>query len=152
MEASFVDNGAAVLAVPAHAVDRGGRSLLLEDDTDSVGEAHGVVRRVGGEEKHVALANDDVAEDTIVDDLEHHGALVLIEPLGGLVDVVVGTGVGAADNLDKESGGRGEPGALGITAAKRMERAVLFLSLSFFFLCLYKWRDHMRGGREEMKV
>jgi hypothetical protein len=54
---------------------------------------------VAGQQEHVALADDDVAEDAVVDDLEYHGALVLVEPLGGLVDVVVGTGVGAADDL-----------------------------------------------------
>lgn len=57
------------------------------------------MRRVGGQQEHVALADDDVAKGRAVDDLEHHGAAVLVEPLGGLVDVVVGAGVGAADDL-----------------------------------------------------
>jgi hypothetical protein len=57
------------------------------------------VRRVTREEKHVTFAYDDVAEVSIVNDLEHHGALVLVEPFGGLVDVVVCAGIWATNNL-----------------------------------------------------
>lgn len=49
-------------AVPAHAVDGVWRPALLQHDADGVCEAHGVVRRVGGQQEHVALADDDVAE------------------------------------------------------------------------------------------
>jgi hypothetical protein len=59
------------------------------------------VRRVGGQQKHVALADDDVAEDAVVNNLEHHGALVLEEPLWRLVDVVVGPGIRTANDLGK---------------------------------------------------
>lgn len=90
---------AARRAVPAHAVDGLGRAALLQDDADGVCEAHGVVRRVWRQQEHVALADDDVAEGGAVDDFEHHGAAVLVEPFGGFVDVVVGAGVGAADDL-----------------------------------------------------
>lgn len=90
---------AARRAVPAHAVDGVGGAALLQDDADGVCEAHRVVRRVGRQQEHVALADDDVAKGLAVDDLEHHGAAVLVEPFGGLVDVVVGAGVGAADDL-----------------------------------------------------
>lgn len=86
-------------AVPAHAVDGVRGATLLQHDADGVCEAHGVVRRVGGQQEHVALADDDVAEGRAVDDLEDHGAAVLVEPFGGLVDVVVGAGVGATDDL-----------------------------------------------------
>ncbi|KAF4123477.1 acylpyruvate hydrolase [Geosmithia morbida] len=101
VEAGLVDDAAArrVGAVPAQAVDGAGRATLLEDDAHRVGEADGVVRRVGRQEEHVALADEDVAEFAVVDHLEHHDALVLVEPLGRLVDVVVCAGVGAADNL-----------------------------------------------------
>jgi hypothetical protein len=61
------------------------------------------VRRVGGQEEHVALPDDDVSEDAVVDDLECHGAAVLVKPLGRLVDVVIGAGIGAADNLCMQS-------------------------------------------------
>ncbi len=36
---------------------------------------------------------------TIVDDLKEHGATVLIEPFGGLIDVEIGAGIGAANDL-----------------------------------------------------
>ncbi|KAI9171259.1 3-hydroxyanthranilate 3 4-dioxygenase [Paramyrothecium foliicola] len=101
VEGGLVDDGAAAGAVPAHAVERVAGPALLEDDADRVGEADGVVRGVAGQQEHVALADDDVAEDAVVDDLEHHGALVLVEPLGRLVDVVVGAGVGPADDLER---------------------------------------------------
>lgn len=55
---------------------------------------------IGGEEEHVALVDMDVAELTIVNDLEEHAAFVLIEPFGGLIDVVVCAGVGAANDHD----------------------------------------------------
>ncbi len=45
--------------------------------------------------------NDDVPEGAVVDDFEEHCAAVLVEPFGGCVDVVVCSGVGAADNLRK---------------------------------------------------
>lgn len=104
MEGRLVDNDAAraIGAVPAHAVERVGRTALLDDHADCIGEADGVVRRVGGEEEHVALADDDVSEVSIVYDLENHGALVLVEVLGGGVDVVICAGVGAANNLQLE--------------------------------------------------
>lgn len=101
-------DGGALLTVPPHAVDGGLRTALLEDDADGVGEAHGVMGGVGGQEEHVALADDDVAEGAVVDDLEEHGALVLVEPFGGFVDVVVGAGVGAADDLGIGGAGRRE--------------------------------------------
>lgn len=97
-----MDDGAAarLLAVPAHAVEAVGGPALLDDEADRVGEAHGVVRRVARQEEHVALADHDVPEGPVrLDHLEHHGALVLVEPLGRLVDVVVCPGVGAAYDL-----------------------------------------------------
>lgn len=98
-----MDDGAAAalpLAVPAHAVEVVGRPPLLDDEAHGVGEAHGVVRRVARQEEHVALADHDVPERTVrLDHLEDHGALVLVEPLGRLVDVVVRPGVGAAYDL-----------------------------------------------------
>lgn len=96
---------AVLLAVPAHAVEALGRPALLDDEAHRVGEAHGVVRRVARQEEHVALADHDVPERPVrVDHLEDHGALVLVEPLGRLVDVVVCAGVGAAYDLRGEDG------------------------------------------------
>lgn len=99
MESSLVNNLLAPSAVPSHLVERRGRTSLLDYEADRVGEADGIVGCVAGEEEHVALADDDVFELAIVDDLEHHGALVLVEVFGSLVDVVVCSGVGPANNL-----------------------------------------------------
>lgn len=60
--------------------------------------------RVGREEKHVAFADDDVAESrggggVVFYYFEEHGAAVLEEVFGGFVDVVVGSGVGTTDYL-----------------------------------------------------
>lgn len=38
--------------------------------------------------------------ERLIDDLEQHGPFVLVEPFGGLVDVVVCALVGAADDHD----------------------------------------------------
>jgi hypothetical protein len=57
------------------------------------------VRRVTREEKHVTFADDNVAELSLVNDLEHHGALVLVKPFGGLVDVIVCAGIWATNDL-----------------------------------------------------
>ena len=90
------------LTVPAHAIERARGTTLLDDNADRVGEAHGIVRGVARQQEHVALADDDVAELAVVDHLEEHGALVLVEPFGRLVNVVVGAGVGATDDLGWE--------------------------------------------------
>jgi hypothetical protein len=109
VEGGLVDDLGARLAVPAHAVEAVLGAALLQHDAHCVGEADGVVRRVAREEEHVTLADDDVLEHAVVHHLEHHGALVLVEPLGGLVDVVVCAGVGAAYDLARSqySGLRG---------------------------------------------
>jgi hypothetical protein len=101
VEGGLVDDLAARLAIPAHPVDASLGAVLLEHDAHGVGEPDGVVRRVARQQEHVALPDDDVLEYAVVHYLEHHGPLVLVEPLGRLVDVVVCTGVGAADDLKK---------------------------------------------------
>jgi hypothetical protein len=58
------------------------------------------MRRVTGQEKHIAFADDDVAKFTLVDDLEHHSALVLVKPFWGLVYMVVGASIGTTDDLE----------------------------------------------------
>lgn len=98
----LVDLFAAALTVPAQTIDHVLGSTLLEDYAHSVGEADRVMRGVSREEEHVAFVDDDIAEYAIVDNLEHHGAFVLVEPFGCLVDVIVGSGIGSADNHDRE--------------------------------------------------
>lgn len=102
MESRLVNLVAATLTVPAQAVNHVLRPTLLKNKTHRVGEANRIVRSVCREKKHVAFPNDDIPKRAIVDNLEYHGASVLIEPFRGLVDVVVGSGVRAADNHDCE--------------------------------------------------
>lgn len=90
---------ATALAVPAQPVHTLLGSLLLEHDANSVSEAHGIVRRIGRQQEHIPLVDVYVAECALVDRLEQHGALVLVEPLGGLIDVVICACVWAAHNL-----------------------------------------------------
>lgn len=99
MKRGLVHALAAALAVPAQSVEGPLRAPLLEDDADGVREAYGVVRRVRRHEEHLTLADGHVAECAVVDELQEHVALVLEEPLGRLVDVVVCPLVRAADDL-----------------------------------------------------
>ena len=56
------------------------------------------MRRVPRQEEHLPLADDDVPTFPVLDDLEHHRALVLVEPFFGLVHVEVGSRVGTTDD------------------------------------------------------
>lgn len=90
----------AALTIPPQAIHAPLRPLLLQHDAHCVLEPDRVVRRVGREQEHVALVDVNVAELVVVNDLEQHGAFVLVEPFSGLVDVVVGALVGPADDHD----------------------------------------------------
>ena len=126
MEGALVHHPATNLAVPAQPVQTALGPRLLEHDADGGREADGVMRRVGGQEEHFALADGHVAEDgavvgaggVLLDDFEEHAAAVLVEPFGSRVDVVVCAGVGAADDLLKKEWwglveGGGKLGVLG---------------------------------------
>jgi len=102
MKSGLVDDRMAIRAVPPESVQTGLGSTLLKHYADGIRESNRVVRRVGRQEEHVALADDNVAEGAIIDDFEHHGALVLVEPFGRLINVVVGAGVWPADDHDCE--------------------------------------------------
>lgn len=108
MECGLVYDGGATLAgaIPAKAVDGLLGAALLEDDADGVGEADGIVGDAAGQQEHVALVDENVTEDgsalslgLLVNNLKEHGALMLIEPLRRLVDVIIGTGVGPPNDL-----------------------------------------------------
>lgn len=51
------------------------------------------------QEEHLLLLDADILELAIIDDFEEHAALILVEPLGRLVDVVVCPLVGTANYL-----------------------------------------------------
>ena len=89
----------AALAIPPQPVLALCGPGLLDYDAHRVGEADGVVWRVGWQEEHFAFTDGDVPVGAGVDDFEEHAAAVLVEPFAGLVDVVVCSGVGAADDL-----------------------------------------------------
>lgn len=89
----------AVLAVPPHPVNRVLRAFLLEDDANRIREPDRVMRGVGREKEHLPFADDDIPEVTVVDYFQHHGAFVLVEPFGRLVDVVICSGIWASDYL-----------------------------------------------------
>lgn len=105
MEARLVHHTPATLTVPSQPVSTVLRPRLLQHYADGVCEPDGVVRRVGGQEEHLAFVDVDVAELVVVDDFQQHAAFVLVEPFGRFVDVVVCSRVGSADDLLK--GGRG---------------------------------------------
>lgn len=94
-----MDDLSIVLAVPPQSVLTPLRSGLLEHDANGIGEADRVMRGVWGQEEHFTLMDRDIPMYSIIDDLEEHGATVLIEPFGGLIDMEIGAGIGAANDL-----------------------------------------------------
>lgn len=87
------------LTIPPESVNRAVRARLLDNDTYRIREPDGVVRRVSGQQEQFPLVNVDVAECAGgLDGLEQHAAFILVEELGGLVDVVVSACVGPADD------------------------------------------------------
>jgi hypothetical protein len=57
------------------------------------------VRNVWGQQEHLAFANREVPEFAFINDFEEHGAAVLVEPFCRFIDVIVCSGIWAADNL-----------------------------------------------------
>jgi len=102
MKARLMHHGVACLTVPAQRIQAIHRTRLLQHNTNCVGEADGVVRRVGREEKHLALPDRNVAEGgrsgSLVYYFQQHRASVLVEPFGCGVDVVVSARVGTTDD------------------------------------------------------
>lgn len=93
VKACLMDLLAAILTVPPQPIQAALRARLLENHTNSVGESYGVVRCVCGKEEELAFIDIDVFEFTILHRLEQHAAFVLVEELGRLVDMVVGSSV-----------------------------------------------------------
>jgi hypothetical protein len=96
------------LTVPPQHIQTALGPLLLQHNAHCILESHRIMRRVRRQQKHVAFVDMDVAEllgswEGCVDDLEQHGAFVLVEPFRGLVDVVVCALVGAADDHDGDA-------------------------------------------------
>lgn len=99
MKGGFMNDFSIVLAIPPQPVLALFRSGLLQHDANGIGEAHRIMRSVWGQKEHFAFPDWDVSMFTIVDDLEKHGAAVLVEPLGGFIDMEIGARIGTANDL-----------------------------------------------------
>lgn len=75
---------------------------LLDHDPDGILKPARIMRRVLGQQEHLAFPYGDIPLLAVIDHLEQHGALVLVKPLLGLVDVVVAARVGSTDDHDGE--------------------------------------------------
>lgn len=103
VERLVVDDFSTVGAVPPDLVIDARRPVLLEHNANGVGVADRVVWDVAWQQERVALVDGDVLKLAVVHHLDRHVALVHVEPLGGLVDVVVGTLVGTSHDLQHVS-------------------------------------------------
>lgn len=99
VKSGFVDNFMAVCAVPPQPIKRALRPGLLQNDADCIGKSDGIVRGVGRQEKHLTFADCDVFEPAFINHFEDHRAAILIEPFRGFVDMIVCSGIWAADDL-----------------------------------------------------
>ena len=104
METLLVHLAPAVLAIPPQAIHTVLRPGLLNYHANRIRKPHWIMRDVARQQEQLALVDVDVAElaGGGLDGLEKHAAGVLVEELRGGVDVVVGAGVGAADDHDCE--------------------------------------------------
>jgi len=76
------------------------RSNSLEHDPNGIGKPTRVMRRVPRQQEHFSFSNDDIPSTTVLDNLENHRSLVLVEPFFGLVEVEIGSRVGTSDDHD----------------------------------------------------
>ncbi len=92
-----------VLTIPPQPINTLFRAFLFQHNPDCVLESYRVMRNIGWEQKHVTLMNMDVLELLAsglggIHDFEKHGAFVLVKPLSGFIDVVVGSLIWAAND------------------------------------------------------
>ena len=88
------------LTIPPQAIHFTFRSRLLNDDTNRIREPDRVVRCVARQEEQLALIDVDVHKLALLHRLQQHTSFVLVEEFRRLVDVVVGSCVGTADDHD----------------------------------------------------
>lgn len=93
MEGRLIHYLVTIRAIPAQTIHGGLWPVLFQHDAHGVGKPYGIVGRVGRQQEHLAFADDDVSELALVDNFQSHGALILVEPFSGLVDVVIGARV-----------------------------------------------------------
>lgn len=93
------------LTIPPQSIQAALWPFLLQHNPNCILEPHWVMWRIRWQEEHVAFVDTYIAEllsggKGVVHDLEEHGAFMLVEPFGGLVDVVICALIGAADDHD----------------------------------------------------
>ena len=99
MKCSLIDDFSIILAIPPQPILAPFWSRLLKHDANRISEADGIVRSIGGQEKHFAFTDRNISVFAVVYDLEKHGAAVLVEPFRGFVDVEIGARIGTANDL-----------------------------------------------------
>lgn len=100
-ECSLMHNTATTLAIPPQSIHLSFWSRLLNNHTNRIGKSDRVMRCIARQQKDFSFINVDVSVFARrFDGLEQHTTTVLVEELGGAVDVVVCSCVGAADNHD----------------------------------------------------
>ena len=99
MEAVFMNNRTAILAIPSQGIKAASRPLLLQNYPDCLGEPYRIMRGVGRKEKHLALANWYIFKFPFVNDFQQHGSRVLIKPFGCLINVIIRPRIWAPNDL-----------------------------------------------------
>ena len=104
MKSIFLDNVAAVVAIPAQLVQAALWPRLLNHHTHGIRKSNRVVRGVCRQQKELPFIDVDIHElifpIDLLNRLEQHPAFVLVEELRRLVDVVVCAGIGSAHDHD----------------------------------------------------
>ena len=101
MKGGLVDDGTigALVTVPAQLIDGFCRTAHLDHHANSIERAYRIVRRIWRQKHHASLGYDNVTENAVVYYSQDHRAAVLIEPLRGVINMVVCPRVRSADNL-----------------------------------------------------
>ena len=89
-----------VMTVPPQCIHAVLRPWLLQHDADCICKSDGIVGGIGRQEEHLPFANGYIPMLSIVDDFQEHRALVLVEPFGSGIDVIVCAGIWAANDLN----------------------------------------------------
>lgn len=122
----------ALVAVPAQRVYGVFGARLFQHNADCICETNGIMRGVCGQEEQGILVDRNVDWGVRVGrgihGLEEHRAFVLIEELGGGVDMVVSAGIGTTNDHDCQTTcGRGGRVIDAVVVDGRLEEMGIFL-------------------------
>lgn len=101
MERSFIYECSIILTIPSQAVFTFRWTRLLYNNANRICKANWVMGDIWRKKKHLALADGEITKRALIDNPEQHRATILVEPFGGLVDMIVGPSVGSANDLVK---------------------------------------------------